>query len=174
MPTGAMTEPLGGDPAWWIDRNCEECGRLMEDDVAHHCPVLPRRDQGGEAAEAQALTARVPEMAAARMPPRGQSNLGTPERPGELVVRGSSTRRAMPCWTRRPTLRLATQELDHPVPGHRDAGHRGVQPDRRTTHGHTRAGSHRVANKCVVTKRQGVDKRQAIARKCTTRIPRGV
>jgi hypothetical protein len=44
-----MTEALGGDPACWLDRVCEECGRLMEDDVAHHCPVLPRRGQGGEA-----------------------------------------------------------------------------------------------------------------------------
>ena len=44
-----MTEPLGGDPACWLDRVCEECGRLMEDDVAHHFPVPPRHRQGGEA-----------------------------------------------------------------------------------------------------------------------------
>jgi hypothetical protein len=44
-----MTELLGGDPACWLDRGCEECGRLMEEDLAHHCPVLPRRGQGGEA-----------------------------------------------------------------------------------------------------------------------------
>jgi hypothetical protein len=63
-----MTEPLGEDPARWLDRVCEECGRLMEDDVAHHCPVLPRRGQAVRLAEAQTVTARVPEMAAAKMP----------------------------------------------------------------------------------------------------------
>ena len=75
-----MTEPLGGDPACWLARVCEECGRLMEDNVAHHCGVLPRRDQSGEAEEALTVSATVPDVAAAKMPPRGRSNLDRPKK----------------------------------------------------------------------------------------------
>jgi hypothetical protein len=90
-----MTEPLGEDPARWLDRVCEECGRLMEETW----PTTARCSHVGvravRLAEAQTVTARVPEMAAAKMP-LGTVEPRSPERRGELVVQGSSTHGAMP------------------------------------------------------------------------------
>jgi hypothetical protein len=84
-----MTDRVGGDPACWLDRVCEECGRLMEDDVAHHCPVPRRRDQGGVAGGGPDGGSQGPEMAAEQMPPRGRSNPDCPKGHGELVVHGT-------------------------------------------------------------------------------------
>jgi hypothetical protein len=119
------------------------------------------------------VTARVPEMTAETMP-LGTVEPRSPERRGELVVRGSSTHGAMPVGQGDPRFVYQHKDLITPRPAAVGAGQRGLQPERPTRHEHTPVGSHRVANKCVVTKRQGVHKRQEIARECTTRVPRGV
>jgi len=51
-----MAEPPGGDPACWLDRVCEECGRLMEGDVTHHCPVPPVGAKDSSAAVDQGVS----------------------------------------------------------------------------------------------------------------------
>jgi hypothetical protein len=64
-------------------------GLLMEDDVAHHCPVPRRRDQGGVAGGGPDGGSQGPEMEAEQMPPRGRSNPDCPKGHGELVVQGT-------------------------------------------------------------------------------------
>lgn len=34
-----QTEPLGGDPACWLNRVCDACGRFVEDEAALTCPA---------------------------------------------------------------------------------------------------------------------------------------
>ena len=36
----------GGEQACWLDRVCEQCGAILEEDGEHHC----RRPVGGEPA----------------------------------------------------------------------------------------------------------------------------
>ena len=30
-------ESAGGDPACWLERVCDDCGRFIEDPATHHC-----------------------------------------------------------------------------------------------------------------------------------------
>lgn len=68
MPNGAMArssapprtaarirEDSGGDPACWLDRVCDDCGRFVEDQFAGACPYCgaARGDQGGKVAKAE-------------------------------------------------------------------------------------------------------------------------
>lgn len=39
IPPAPPEEPLGGDPACWLDRVCSECGRFIDDAGAVACPA---------------------------------------------------------------------------------------------------------------------------------------
>ena len=40
---GGDEDPLGGDPACWLDRVCPECSSFVDEGVAHSCPEPPGR-----------------------------------------------------------------------------------------------------------------------------------
>lgn len=38
-PAAGPVEPLGGDPACWLNRVCDACGRFVDDEGALTCPA---------------------------------------------------------------------------------------------------------------------------------------
>lgn len=38
-PAAHTAEPLGGDPACWLNRVCDACGRFIDDEAALTCPL---------------------------------------------------------------------------------------------------------------------------------------